>query len=65
MDIFIDNNNIAYVSDQVPGMTMLDLDGKLVTRIRTPFNAHGVWVDIHGNIYTAGNAELVTKYIKL
>ena len=65
MDIFIDSKNVAYVSDQVPGMTMLDLEGNMITRIRTPFNAHGVWVDIHGNIYTSGNAELVTKYIKL
>jgi len=49
----------------VPGMTLLDLEGNVITRIRTPFNAHGVWGDIHGNIYSAGNEELVTKYIKL
>lgn len=65
MDIFIDSENIVFVTDQVPGMTMLDLEGNVITRIRTPFNAHGVWVDIHGNIYSAGNEELVTKYIKL
>jgi hypothetical protein len=65
MDIFINSENVAFVTDQVPGMTILDLEGKLITRIRTPFNAHGVWVDIHGNIYSAGNEELVTKYRKL
>ena len=65
MDIFIDSANVAFVTDQVPGMTMLDLDGNVITRIRTPFNAHGIWVDMDGNMYSAGNEELVTKYIKL
>ena len=65
MDIFIDRANVAFVTDQVPGMTMLDLEGNVITRIRTPFNAHSIWVDIDGNMYSAGNEELVTKYIKL
>ena len=43
-------------------MTMLDRDGIMITRIRTPANGHGMWVDIHGNMYTAGNDALVAKY---
>ncbi len=65
MDIFIDTEETVYVTDQVPGMTMLSLDGKMITRIRTAANAHGMWVDIYGNIYTAGNEALVTKYKKI
>ena len=65
MDIFIDSENVAFVTDQVPGMTMLDLEGNVITRIRTPFNAHGIWIDIYGNMYSAGNEELVTKYTRL
>ena len=61
MDIFRDSQGTFYVTDQVPRITMLDEDGTLVTRGRTPFNGHGMWMDSVGNIYLAGNAEGVTK----
>ncbi|HJO91025.1 MAG TPA: hypothetical protein QF606_05110, partial [Anaerolineales bacterium] len=65
MDIILDSEDVVFVTDKVRGMAMLVLDGNLITRIRTPFNAHGIWVDMDGNMYSAGNEELVTKYIKL
>lgn len=65
MDIYIDSEETVYVTDQVPGMTMLNLDGQMITRIRTAANVHGLWVDIYGNIYAAGNEALVTKYKKI
>ena len=65
MDVFVDGEGTIYVTDQVPGMTMLDREGGMITRIRTPANGHGMWVDIHGNMYTAGNDALVAKYTRI
>ena len=62
MDIFMDTQGIFYVTDQVPGMTMLKADGSMIDRIRTPVNGHGMWIDTKGNMYTAGNEGLVAKY---
>ena len=64
MDIFMDSKGTFYVTDQVPRITMLDSDGVLTSRGRTPFNGHGMWIDSRGNIYSAGNADGVTKYVK-
>ena len=65
MDIFRDSQGTFYVTDQVPRITMLDEDGTLISRGRTPFNGHGMWMDGHGNIYLAGNEEGVTKLAKI
>ncbi len=65
MDIFRDPQGIFYVTDQIPRITMLNSTGELVTRGRTPFNGHGMWVDSNGTIYLADNATGVTKLIKL
>ena len=64
MDIFRDPHGTFYVTDQVPRITMLDEDGTLIGRGRTPFNGHGMWMDSRGNIYLAGNEEGVTKLAK-
>ncbi len=64
MDIFMDANETFYVTDQVPGMTLLNSRGEMVTRIRTLFSGHGMWVDSKGNMYTVGNNDAVTKYVK-
>ena len=65
MDIFRDPQGTFYVTDQVPRITMLDEDGTLISRGRTPFNGHGMWMDSHGNIYLASNADGVTKLAKV
>ena len=65
MDIYGDPHGVFYVTDQIPRITMLNSAGELVTRGRTPFNGHGMWVDSNGNIYLADNATGVTKLIKL
>ncbi len=65
MDIYRDPHGIFYVTDQIPRITMLNSTGELVTRGRTPFNGHGMWVDSNGNINLADNATGVTKLVKL
>lgn len=55
MDIFIDGEGTAYVTDQTPRFTLLDGEGKVLTRGKIPDVGHGVWADSQGNIYLAGN----------
>ena len=64
MGIFQDAAGRFYVTDQIPSMTMLNSDGEIVTRGRTPFGGHGVWIDSRGDIYLSNNAEGITKLIK-
>jgi peptidylglycine monooxygenase len=54
MDLYIDQVGMVYVSDQVPRLSMLSPEGKLVGRCRpSPFNSHGVFGDSRGNFYMA------------
>jgi len=54
MDLYIDNEGMVFVSDQVPRLSMLSPDGKLVGRCRpSTFNSHGVFGDSRGNFYMA------------
>ena len=64
MDIFVDDQDTFYVTDQIPRITMLDSDGIMISRGRTPFNGHGMWIDSQGNMYSTGNVTGVTKYAK-
>ena len=65
MDIFMDTQGRFYVTDQIPRLSVLDADGKLLSRGKTAANPHGIWGDSNGNLYTAGNLDGVTKYAKL
>ena len=65
MDIFQDGQGVFYVTDQIPRITMLNADGEIITRGRTPYNGHGLWLDSQGNIYLAGNDTGITKLVKL
>jgi len=65
MDIFMDTQGKFYVTDQIPRLSVLDADGKLLSRGKTAVNPHGIWGDSKGNLYTAGNLDGVTKYAKL
>ncbi|MFQ6027365.1 MAG: peptidyl-alpha-hydroxyglycine alpha-amidating lyase family protein [Dehalococcoidia bacterium] len=65
MDIYRDSQGTFYVTDQIPRITMLNAGGELVARGRTPYNGHGMWIDSQGDIYLAGNAEGLTKLVKV
>jgi len=63
-DIYIDANDIVYVSDLKPTVTVMDKRGNKIARWDSPFG-HGVWADSHGDIYLADVMERrVTKYIR-
>jgi peptidylglycine monooxygenase len=45
---------MVYITDQIPRLSMIDANGKLVGRCRPVLNgAHGIWGDAQGNIYLA------------
>jgi streptogramin lyase len=52
MAIYGDERGMIYVTDQIPRISMLDLDGNLVGRCRGTLNgAHGMSGDNAGNLY--------------
>jgi hypothetical protein len=54
MQIWIDDRGLAFVTDQVPRISLLDPDGGLVGRCRGAINgAHGLSGDAEGNLYLA------------
>jgi DNA-binding beta-propeller fold protein YncE len=54
MDIYSDADGLIYVTDQIPRLSVLDPDGRLVGRCRPVlYGAHGLWGDARGNLYLA------------
>jgi peptidylglycine monooxygenase len=52
MQIWIDDRDLVFVTDQIPRISLLTLDGKLVGRCRGAINgAHGLCGDGQGNLY--------------
>lgn len=51
MGVHIDANQTVYVTDQVPRISILNLDGVLLARGRTFEYAHQVYTDSRGDIY--------------
>ena len=51
MDIFLDGEDMVYVTDQIPRLSVLTREGVLVARCL--HRGHGVWGDSRGNLYTA------------
>ena len=52
MQIWIDDRDLVFVTDQIPRISLLTLDGKLVGRCRGAINgAHGLCGDAEGNLY--------------
>ena len=52
MQIWIDDRDLVFVTDQIPRISLLTLDGKLVGRCRGAINgAHGLAGDAQGNLY--------------
>jgi hypothetical protein len=54
MKIWVDERDLVFVTDQIPRITMLTLDGEIVGRCRgTITGAHGIAGDADGNLYLA------------
>ena len=57
MGVHIDANQVVYVTDQVPRISMYSLEGELLARGRTFEGAHQVYTDSKGNIYGIDTAN--------
>jgi DNA-binding beta-propeller fold protein YncE len=54
MQIWVDDRDMVFVTDQIPRISLLSPDGKLVGRCRGAINsAHGLSGDAEGNLYLA------------
>ncbi len=65
MDIWGDEQDNLYVTDQVPTLTKVAADGRCIGRCRPVLNgAHGLWGDTRGNLYLAEvNPSRITQLI--
>jgi hypothetical protein len=60
----MDAENIVYVSDLKPAVTVLNTQGHVIARWDSPMG-HGLWVDSRGDIYLADVlGKSITKYIR-
>ena len=63
-DIYFDAQEVAYVSEQRPSISILDKRGTVLARFDSP-SGHGIWVDSRGSIYLAeAGKQRLTKYIR-
>jgi DNA-binding beta-propeller fold protein YncE len=63
-DIYISPEEIAYISEIRPSVSILDKRGTVLARFDSP-SGHGLWVDSAGDIYLASNSgRSLTKYIQ-
>ena len=66
MGVHIDAGQTVYVTDQVPRISFLTLDGELLGRGRTFENAHHVYTDSRGDIYGVDTAnQRVQKFLRV
>ena len=66
MGVHIDANQVVYVTDQIPRISLYTLDGELLARGRTFEGMHQVYTDSEGSIYGIDTAnERVQKFIKV
>jgi len=66
MGIHIDANQTVYVTDQVPRLSVLNLDGELLARGRTFEFGHNVYSDSRGDLYAVDVAnQRVQKFVKV
>jgi DNA-binding beta-propeller fold protein YncE len=65
-DISFDAEEIAYVSEQRPSISVMEKSGKVLARFDTPVSGHGLWVDaITGDVYLASvGAKKLIKYVR-
>jgi hypothetical protein len=64
MDIFFDSNNVIYVTDQTPRLTVLDIGGRILARGFAPDAGHGIWGDSFENLNLSGLNRGVVKLLK-
>ena len=65
MGIHIDANQTVYVTDQIPRLSILNLDGELLARGRTFDFGHNVYSDSRGDVYAVDTAnQHVQKFVK-
>ena len=66
MGIHIDASQTVYVTDQVPRLSIFNLDGKLLARGRTFEQGHNVYSDSRGDLYAVDVAnQRVQKFVKV
>jgi DNA-binding beta-propeller fold protein YncE len=64
-DICFDAQEIAYVSEQRPSISVMEKSGKVLARFETAASGHGLWVDSAGDIYLASvGAKKLIKYAR-
>jgi DNA-binding beta-propeller fold protein YncE len=75
-DIYVDDNEIMYVAELQGRVTLLSLDGTVLTRIGNPeqrtaepgkfVGPHGIWADQHGDFYVSEvlTGQRVQKFIR-
>jgi len=63
-DIVFDQQEIVYVSEQRPSISVLEKNGNVLARFDSP-SGHGLWVDSGGDIYLASvSGKSLTKYAR-
>ena len=66
MGVHIDDDQIVYITDQVPRLSIYNLDGELLARGRTFELGHNVYTDSKGSIYAVDTRLWrVQKYVKI
>ena len=66
MGVHIDANQVVYVTDQIPRLSVLTLEGELLSRGRTFENGHNVYSDSRGDLYAVDTAnQRVQKFVKV
>jgi len=63
MDIYVDALDRIYVTDQVPRLTVMTLDGEVIAR--GLHRGHGIWGDSRGNLYSCWPQSAETPVVKL
>ena len=58
-DIYIDSDNVVFVPELDAFMTILSIEGEVLSRWAGPTDAgaHAIWVDSHGDLYINQNLE--------
>jgi len=63
-DIVFDQQEVVYVSEQRPSISVLEKNGTVLARFDSP-SGHGLWVDSGGDIYLASvSGKSLTKYAR-
>jgi DNA-binding beta-propeller fold protein YncE len=63
-DIVFDKQEIVYVSEQRPSVSVLEKNGTVLARFESPAG-HGLWVDSGGDIYVASvSGKSLTKFAR-